>query len=96
MAVAMDTIILGEMSHIVHTLPVDLHNLVPVAAGYTGVCYAAVFVQRLSSLTDDKFVLQVGGEIVNLISYAAGTLFYLSERCYEETVLVHAGIGGQI
>ena len=51
MAVAMDTIMRGDTSMIVHAVAVDLHDLVAVAAGDTLTGEAAILVQRLRRLS---------------------------------------------
>jgi hypothetical protein len=57
----------GAYIHVIHALAVDLDDLVAVAAGYTLVEQAAVFVHRLGGLGHDELVLHVGGQVIHLV-----------------------------
>ena len=63
-----------------------------MTAGDTLIDKAAVLIKRLGGLGNDKLVFHIGGEVIDLIRYTAGTLFNLTERRDKESVLVNSCI----
>ncbi len=86
----------GAYINVIDSLAVDLDNLVAVAAGYALIDKAAVFVARFGCRSNDVVILHVGGQVINLICDAAGTLLDLLERCNEEAVLVCSCVGCKV
>ena len=87
---------LGRYVHQVHLFPLDLDDLVPVAAGDAVRLDAAFFVQGLVGLGHDVFIFNVRRHILYFIGDDAGLFIHDAVRRLDEAVIVDAGIAGQV
>ena len=82
--------------HQIHPLPLDLDDLVPMAAGHPGGLDAALFVQGLVGLGHDVLVLNVRRHIPDFVRHHAGFLVHHPIGGFDKAVVVDPGIGGHI